>query len=224
MSAEAFYKKMQNQIDFETHAETLLNPLFESELRFGSATSWGLEFLAKKDVGRLRGLAGYTWSRVTRLFPDLNEAKSYNAIFDRPHQINISLSYDLTNRWTIGANWNFLSGAPYSVPISFYQYNGLEIPIYGQKNNGRLPAYHRLDLTANLRLNKNPESKFRHDLTFSIFNFYGRKNPLFVNFNKEELGYRDFKIPSNLLESQYAISQFYLFQFTPSVSYNFRWR
>jgi hypothetical protein len=224
LSAEAFYKKMQNQIDFETHAETLLNPFFESELRFGSATSWGLEFLAKKDVGRVRGLAGYTWSRVTRLFSDLNEAKSYNAMFDRPHQTNISLSYDLTNRWTIGANWNFLSGAPYSVPISFYQYNGLEIPIYGQKNNGRLPAYHRLDLTANLRLNKNPESKFRHDLTFSIFNFYGRKNPLFVNFNKEELGYRDFKIPANLLESQYAISQFYLFQFTPSVSYNFRWR
>jgi len=224
LTAEVFYKQMQHQIDFETHAETLLNPFFESELRFGTSKSYGLELLAKKDLGRLRGLAGYTYSRVTRTFPDLNEGRSYNALFDRPHQINFSIAYDLTARWTMGANWNFLSGAPYTSPVSFYQYNGLEVPIYDQKNNDRLPSYHRLDLTANLKLNKNPEKKFKHDLTFSVFNLYGRKNPLFINFNKEEQAYRDFKVPSNLLESERAISQFYLFQFSPSVSYNFRWR
>ncbi len=224
LSAEVFYKKMQHQIDFETHAETLLNPFFESELRFGTAKSYGLELLAKKDLGRLRGLAGYTFSRVTRNFPDLNEGRSYNAMFDRPHQINSSLAYDLTKRWTLGATWNFLSGSPYTSPVSFYQYNGLEVPIFDQKNNDRLPSYHRLDFTANFKLNKNPEKKFKHDLTFSVFNLYGRKNPLFVNFNKEEQSYRDFKVPANLLQSEHAISQFYLFQFTPAVSYNFRWR
>jgi hypothetical protein len=31
-------------------------------------------------------------------------------------------------------------------------------------------------------------------------------------------------VPSNLLASETAISQFYLFQFTPSISYNFKWR
>jgi hypothetical protein len=224
LTAEVFYKKMHNQIDFESHAETLLNPFFESELRFGAATSHGLELQAKKDLGRLRGLAGYTYSRVMRTFPGLNEGRSYNALFDRPHQINFSIAYDITTRWTMGASWNFLSGAPYSSPVSFYQYNGLEVPIYDQKNNDRLPSYHRLDLTASLKLNKNPGQKFKHDLTFSVFNLYGRKNPLFVNFNKEEQAYRDFKVPANLLESERALSQFYLFQFTPSVSYNFRWR
>lgn len=224
LSGEVFGKIMQNQIDFETHAETLLNPFFESELRFGQARSYGFELLAKKELGRIRGLAGYTFSRVTRTFPDLNQGRSYNALFDRPHQLNITLSYDLDPWWTFSANWNFLSGAPFSSPVSFYQFNGLEVPVYGQKNNDRLPSYHRLDVTANLKLNKNPENKFKHDLTFSIFNLYGRKNPLFVNFNKEEVSYRDFKVPANLLESQYAISQFYLFQVTPCISYNFRWR
>ncbi len=224
LSGEVFGKIMQNQIDFETHAETLLNPFFESELRFGQARSYGFELMVKKDLGRVRGLAGYTFSRVTRTFPDLNQGRSYNALFDRPHQLNITLSYDLNPRWTFSANWNFLSGAPFSSPVSFYQFNGLEVPVYGQKNNDRLPSYHRLDVTANLKLNKNPENKFKHDLTFSIFNLYGRKNPLFVNFNKEEISYRDFKVPANLLESQYAISQFYLLQVTPCISYNFRWR
>jgi hypothetical protein len=121
-------------------------------------------------------------------------------------------------------NWNYLSGTPYSSPVSFYSFNGLEVPIYGQRNNDRLPDYHRLDVSASLKLNKNPEKKFQHNLTFSVFNLYGRKNPLFINYNKTQLSERDFKVPSNLLESERAISQFYLFQVTPSISYNFKWR
>lgn len=224
LSSEVFFKHMQHQIDFETHAETLLNPFFESELRFGSARAYGLELLAKKDLGRVRGLVGYTYSRVTRIFPDLNNGKRYNALFDRPHQINLSVSYDVTARWALSTSWNFLSGSTYSAPVSFYQFNGLEIPIYGQKNNDRLPAYHRLDVSANLKLNRNLEKKYQHELSFSIYNLYGRKNPLFVNFNKEEIAYGNFEIPSNLVDSQRSISQFYLFQVAPSISYNFRWR
>lgn len=224
LSSELFYKHMQNQIDFETHAETLLNPFFESELRFGSARAYGLELLAKKDLGRARGLVGYTFSRVKRNFPDLNNGKSYNALFDRPHQINLSVSYDVTARWALSASWNFLSGSAYSSPVSFYQFNGLEIPVYGQKNNDRLPAYHRLDVSANLKLNRNPEKRYQHEFSFSIYNLYGRKNPLFVNYNKEEISYRNFEIPTNLIDSQRSISHFYLFQVAPSISYNFRWR
>jgi CarboxypepD_reg-like domain/TonB-dependent Receptor Plug Domain len=224
LSAETFFKYMRNQIDFETHAETLLNPLFEGELRFGSAQAYGIELLAKKDRGRLRGLMGYTFSRATRTFADLNNGKRYNALFDRPHQANVSLSYDLTKRWVISTSWNLLTGAPYTSPISFYEFNGLEVPVYGQKNNARMPTYHRLDVTATVKLNRNREKKYQHDLSLSIFNFYGRKNPLFINFNKEQLTENDFKIPTDLINSQYSISQFYLFQATPSISYNFRWR
>lgn len=223
-SGELYYKLQKNQIDFDSHAEILLNPFFESELRFGKARAYGLELIAKKDLGRLRGSAGYTFSKVTRTFSDINNGFSYNALFDRPHQFNIALSYDLTTRWSLGTSWGFLSGSTYSAPVSFYQFNGLEVPVYSQKNNARLPSYHRLDVSANLKLNRNSESKFKHELSFSIFNFYGRKNPLYINYNKEELAFRDFKVPTDLLHSQHAISQFYLFRFSPSVTYNFRWR
>jgi outer membrane cobalamin receptor len=220
--AEGYYKEMQNQIEYEAHAETLLNPLIEGELRFGKAKAYGAEFLIKKDEGRLRGWLGYTYSRARRTFAEINNGKSYNAFYDRPHEINLVLGYDLSLRLNLGMNWVYYTGSPYSAPISFFQYNGLETPIYGQKNNSRLPDYHRMDISATYKLNKNPNKKYRHDLTFSVFNFYGRKNTLFINYNKTETEDGGFKIPSNLLASERVTSQYFLYRFTPSLTYNFR--
>lgn len=215
---------MKNQIDYKAHAETLLNPLLEGELFFGEAQGYGIEFQMKKEEGRLRSWVGYSYSRAKRKFSDLNNGREFNAFYDRPHQLSIVLSYDLNSRWNVGMNWNYYTGAPYSSPISYYNFNGLEIPVYGQKNNDRLPDYHRLDLSATLNLNKNTESRFKHNLMFSIYNVYGRKNALFINYNKTEQQDGGFKIPSNLLERETVSTQFYLFQFTPSIAYNFKWR
>jgi hypothetical protein len=224
LAVEVFYKQMYNQIDYETHAENFLNPTFESELRFGKARAYGIEWLLKKEEGRLRGLVGYSYARAKRTFADLNDGKSFNAFSDRPHQANIMLSYNLTSKWEVGINWNYLTGAPFSSPVSFYSFNGLEVPLYGQKNNDRLPNYHRLDASATLKLNKRSESNYQHSLTFSIYNLYGRKNAVFINYNKNQLGDRDFKIPSNLLVSERTVSQIFLFQFTPAISYIFKWK
>lgn len=224
LSAEAFYKKMTHQIDYESHAETLLNPLLESELRFGSTAAYGIELLLKKDAGRLRGWAGYSYSRAKQKFNDINQGKPFSAFYDRPHQINLVFAYDLNFRWNLGMNWVYSTGTPFSSPTSFYSYNGQEVPIYGQKNNDRLPDYHRLDLSATLRLNKNPENKYKHSLSFSVYNFYSRKNPVFVNYNKTQESDGSFKIPAELLDVSRVTSQFYLFRFSPSISYNFKWR
>lgn len=222
LTAEAFYKKMEHQIDYNAHAETLLNPLLERELRFGTATAYGIELLAKKDMGRLRGWAGYTYSRARRKFADINEGKVYNAFYDRPHQVNLMVAYDISLRWNVGLNWTYSTGAPFSSPVSFYWYNGEEVPVYGQKNNDRMPDYHRLDMSATFKLNKNPEKRFQHSVSFSVFNLYGRKNSLFVNYNKMENGDGDLHIPSNLLDGNRVTSHFYMFQFTPSIAYNFK--
>jgi hypothetical protein len=222
LTAEAFYKKMQHQIDYNAHAETLLNPLVERELRFGNASAYGIELLAKKDAGRLRGWAGYTYSRARRKFADINEGKVYNAFYDRPHQVNLMVAYDISLRWNVGLNWTYSTGAPFSSPVSFYKYNGEEVPVYGQKNNDRLPDYHRLDMSATFKLNKNPEKRFQHSVSCSVYNLYGRKNSLFVNYNKIVNSQGDIQIPANLLDGNRVTSHFYMFQFTPSIAYNFK--
>lgn len=224
VTAEVFYKRMERQIEYENHAETLLNPLVEGELRFGKGMSYGVELMAKKETGRWRGWVGYTWSRALRQFDDINQGARFPAFFDRPHQINAMVSYDVTHRWNVGANWIFLSGAPFTSPVGFYSFNGLEVPLYGARNNDRLPDYHRMDISATLKLNRNLERKFQHSLGVSIFNFYARKNPLFINFNKSVAEDGTLKIPSDLLNAQRFTSQLYLFQFTPSLTYQFKWR
>jgi hypothetical protein len=224
LTAEVFYKRMNNQIDYDAHAETLLNPLLESQLRFGRGTSYGLEVLAKKDEGRVRGWAGYTFSRAFRRTAGVNGGRRYNAFYDRPHQVNMMLSYDLTARWNVGMNWVYSTGAPFSSPTGFYSYNGEEIPVFTEKNNDRLPDYHRLDLAGTFRLNRKTDKKFTHSLSFSVYNFYARKNALFINYNKTETSEGTLRIPTNLLEPDRITSQYYLFRFTPSVSYNFKWR
>ncbi len=224
LEVEVFHKDMTNQIDYEAHAETLLNPFVERELRFGKGTSSGIELITKKNEGRLRGWVGYSYSRARRKFDEVNGGKTFNAFFDRPHEINLVANYDLNLRWQVGMNWSYFTGAPFSAPISFYKFNDQEVPVYGQKNNERLPDYQRLDLSASLRLNKNVSNRFRHDLSFSIYNFFGRKNPIFINYNKTPVGDNRYDVPINLLEKTRAPSQVFLFQFIPSITYNFKWQ
>lgn len=223
-SAEVFIKRMSNQIDFESHPETLLNPLIEGELRFGKGRARGLELMLRKDEGRVRGWIGYTFSRSRLTFDEINGEKTFNAFSDRPHQINLLASYDASVRWNLNLNWIYTTGAPYSAPSSYYNFNGQQIPIYADKNNARLPDYHRMDFSAVYKINRNPEKKYQHNISFSVFNLYGRKNPLFVNYNKTEDANGDLAVPSNLVEANRVTSEYYLFSVIPSISYNFKWR
>ncbi len=221
---EAYDKHMANLIDFVPHAETMLNPLLESQLLFGKGRANGVEVQLKKTEGRVRGLAGYTYSRSKRTFDGINSGRTFNAFSDRPHQVNLTLSYEVNPRWELGANWNFSTGAPFSSPVGFYSFNGSSVPVFGENNNDRLPDYHRLDISGTWKLNRNPEQKYQHSLTFSIFNFYGRKNALFYNYNKVVAADGSLDTPGNLLSANYVVSKYYLSRFTPSVAYNFRWR
>ncbi len=221
-SVEGFYKWMHNQIDYTDHAQMLLNPLVESELRFGNAESVGLEILLKKDHGRLTGWLGYAISHSTRNIDEINDNRPYPATWDRPHDLSLFAAYDLTDRINISANWIYMTGSAFSSPVSFYYYNGHSVALYTDKNNDRLPDYHRLDLSMIFDLNRSDE-KFDHNLVLSIWNLYNRKNPIAVNFNKTKTDEGNFVIPSNIYTTpQLVPTQLYLFGFVPSVTYNFK--
>jgi hypothetical protein len=221
-SIEGFYKWMHNQIDYTDHAQMLLNPLVESELRFGNAESAGLEILLKKDHGKLTGWLGYAISHSTRNIDEINDNRPYPATWDRPHDLSLFAAYDLTDRINISANWIYMTGSAFSSPVSFYYYNGHSVALYTDKNNDRLPDYHRLDLSMIFDLNRSDE-RFDHNLVLSIWNLYNRKNPIAVNFNKIKTDEGNFVIPSNIYTTpQLVPTQLYLFGFVPSLTYNFK--
>ncbi len=225
ISAEVYYKKMYNQIDYANHAGMFLNPYIEGALRFGTANSYGLELFISKSKGKFTGWLGYSYTRTFRKIKDVNNDESFPAVYDKPHYITLNLSYQPVQRWQFNMNWVFTSGIRFSAPTGFYYYRGKNIPVYTEKNNAKLPDYHRMDVSVSYRLNKNPKAKYMHRLMFSVYNLYARENPVSVNFNKIETENGDYVIPSDIIaERRLLPTEIYLFGVVPSISYTFKWR
>jgi len=223
-SAEGYYKKMYNQIDYIDHAEMLLNPIVETQLRYGSVKAYGMELMIKKTAGRLNGWIGYSLSRAIRKTEDINQNREYPAFYDRPHELTLFVSYDISKRFNTSLNWYYSTGAAVTMPSSYYYYNGLTLPVYHEKNNERFPDYHRMDLSFLFRLNRNVR-KFQHQIGLSIYNLYGRKNPIFINFNKIENGNSEFVIPGNLIDPpQLLTTNTFVYNVVPSITYHFQFQ
>lgn len=221
-SAEAFYKRFYNQVDYKDHANMLYNPLIEGELRFGKAWSYGAELLLRKTGGKFTGWIGYSYSRSFRQIEGINNNKSFRSTYDRPHNISISLSYKPGMRWDFSAHWIYLTGSAFSSPTGFYSVNGYTVPLYGEKNNDRLPDYHRMDLSVAFVISK-PGNKFRHSLILNLYNAYGRNNPFSVNFNKMMNDNGDIVVPANM-NGDYKLvpTSISVAGVIPSLNYTFR--
>ncbi len=222
-SAETYYKHFYNYIDYAPHANMLYNPLIEGEIRNGEAWSYGLEMMFRKAFGKLSGWIGYTYSRVFVKTPGVNNGASYRAFQDRPHHLTLFLSYDTRKRWAFSANWMLLSGAAITTPVAFYDYDGYVVPIYGEKNNDRLPPYHRLDLSVNFRLNRDELSRYRHSIILNLYNAYGRTNPYFLSFNRMEDPGGDYVVPADHSEIPTMVpTALSVSEIIPSINYQFR--
>lgn len=222
ITAESFYKRINNQIDYADHAKMLLNPYIEGELRQGKATSYGTELTLKKIQGKINGWVSYTISKTTMQSPGINNDNPYPTFYDRPHDFNIFVSYITDKRWQFGTTWIYSTGAAVTTPTLFFYYQGYQIPVYSNKNNDRLPDYHRLDFTIRYKINK-PERKIQHDLTLIIYNVYARQNPYVVNFNKIMNDEKRVVIPTNLYGGYEAVAtQTSLSGIIPSISYTIK--
>jgi len=219
--SEAYVKKMRNQIDYKDHAKLLLNPFLESQLLFGEGNAYGIETMLSKKAGRLSGWLSYTLSRSFLQVQGINNNKPYPSYGDRPHDLSLFISYRIKPRLELTSNFIYMTGSPFTAPTAFYYYENIQVPIYDKRNNDRLPDYHRLDLALNWNLRKK-EGRFNHELIFSVYNVYGRKNPVAIHFNKIELEGGQLVIPYDFYSKPTLVpSQMYLYQMVPSVSYHF---
>ncbi len=225
VSVETYYKKLINIIDFPGHPNLLLNPLIESEIRTGTGKAYGLEVSAEKEKGNFQFVSSYSYSRAINKIKDVNNGRTYPSTFDKPHNLKLNLSYNNGKRSFFSVNWQYSSGMRYSSPTSFFYFNGYTLPIYENKNNAKLPDYHRLDISAKFILNKKENNKYKHSLTFSVYNLYNKKNYIGVNFSKIETDGNTFYVPSNFIEENEIIpTATYLTGIFPAISYQFEIR
>lgn len=210
-STELYYKWMKNQVDYKEHADLILNPEVEGQLRFGKAYSYGLELMTSKTKGKIQGWISYTLSKTTKEFPDLNGGNPFPSYFDRRHNISVNLNYNFNKRIRLSTNWIYLSGTPITLPVGRYIFGNMVVPLYSGKNTYRMPDYHRLDLGLILRSKPKPGRKFSGEWSFSVYNTYNRKNAWMIYFQPDE--------NNNLVTEAVKL---YMFPVIPAISYNFK--
>jgi hypothetical protein len=213
-SLEVYYKDMENQIEYkEGYTPTSIDDT-ENSFVFGRGWSYGTELFVNKTQGKLTGWVGYTLSWTWRRFPDLNSGNKYPAKFDRRHDLSIVAMYALNDKWRLSATFVYGSGNATTLPQRFYFVNGILTQEYSRINEYRLPAYHRLDLSAVLTPRKNAGRNFKTEWVFSIYNAYSRQNPYFIYFDQSGSAAQG--------DLQVQARQVSLFPIIPAVTFNFR--
>lgn len=212
-SVEVYYKNMQNQIEYkEGYTPGLSDP--EEEFVFGKGWSYGSEFFVNKIQGKLTGWVGYTLSWTWRKFTALNDGEKFPAKYDRRHDLSVVATYAHNPRWRFGSVFVYGTGNATSLPERFYIVEGVLTQEYSSINQYRLPAYHRLDLSATYTPKSKPGKKLQSNWVFSIYNVYSRKNPYFIYYDQTGSAYN-----GTLKVEALQVS---LFPILPSVTWNFK--
>lgn len=199
-SVEFYYKSLKNMIDFKGGTRIIMNENIEQDLVNAAGRAYGMEFMIRKESGRLRWTVGYTYSRSllksTGKFSSeiINNGKWFPSNFDKPHDLAVTLNYLSTRRISLSAAYAYSTGRPITYPISGYELDGLELIHYSDRNRYRIPDYMRVDLslkvTGNLR-----SRKIAHPYwTFSVYNLLGRQNVYSIYFTHEEGVVKGYKL------------------------------
>ena len=217
LEVESFYKNIDNRIDYIDGANLIANNAIERVVLNGEARAYGLELLLRKNKGRLTGWLGYTLSRSeqrtpgrTAIEPGINNGEWYRTNYDKTHDLSVTGSYELNKKWQLNANFIFQTGLATTYPNAQYEYEGITIPVYGERNGDRLPEYHRLDLSATYNPNIGKDKSFESYWNFGIYNVYNRQNAYSISFRE------------NSDTGQNEAVRLSLFGIIPSVTYNFK--
>lgn len=190
LSVEGYFKTMRSLIGYKEGTNLFLNTDFDDQLIQGKGRSYGLEFLLRKETGKLTGWISYTLSKTDRQFNEIIGGDWFPARYDRRHNGAVVLQYAINQRWSASLVWEFISGARFTPIIGQYAliaptFTGVNlIPVYSEINAVKLANSHRLDV--GLKFRSKPEKKFRWHWFAGVYNAYNRANPVGINIEQDE--------------------------------------
>ncbi len=217
LETEIYYKKVKNRIDYIDGADLIANEAIEQVVLNGRSRAYGLEVLLRKNTGKLNGWISYTLSRSEQQTPGrtageigINNGNWYSTGYDKTHNLAVTASYQLNEKWSFGSTFALQSGQPVTYPNGQYEYGGVIVPSYGTRNGDRLPAYHHLDVSTTYIPKPDKKKGWQGEWVFSIYNLYNRMNSASMTFRQNEDTGRNEAVRLSI------------FGFIPSVTYNFK--
>ncbi|SFG62688.1 TonB-dependent receptor [Pontibacter chinhatensis] len=216
-SAEGYYKKLYNLVEYKDGARLLLNKTLDADLLPGEGKAYGVELMVRRKGKKLTGWASYTFSRALRQVdgttPEekINRGELFPSNFDKPHDFTVVMNQQLSRLISVSANFTYSTGRPTTYPESVAKIGGLLMVNYSDRNQYRIPDYHRLDVALIIDGSKKRNPNSISNWTFSVYNLYGRKNPYSVYFKP---------IYGGSIPQAYKLSV--IGSAVPAISYNFK--
>ncbi len=207
-TVEGYYKTIDNIYDYKDGKSFNSAVEIETLLLGGKGRSYGMEFLAKKNIGRFTGWVGYTLSWTENKIDGINNNQWYVANNDRRHDISVVAMYELSPEWSLAATWVYNTGQALTAPSAKYDLGGETIYYYAERNGYRAPDYHRLDVSFTHTIKKENHTS---EWSFGVYNLYNRYNPYMITFENDP------QSPTGTKTIQTS-----LFGIIPSVSYTIK--
>ncbi len=217
-SVEGYYKRSVNLLEYKDGASFAGgNGTWQDKVVAGDGWSYGVELLLQRKIGPVTGWIGYTWSRTMRQFnregQEINFGKPFHAKYDREHDLSITLQYQITPLIDIAGTFVYGTGSRATLAAKDYfdPTINANVQYFSERNNYKMPDYHRLDLGANFHFpHKKPGKNgwcknAEHLLNVSIYNVYCHDNPYMLLENKN-----------------HQLRQISIFPIIPGISYTFK--
>ncbi len=208
VSVEGYYKSIDDVYDYRDGKSLYSEIEIERLILGGKGRSYGLEFCAHKNEGRLTGWLSYTLSWAENKIEGINGGNWYTATNDRRHDIAIVGMYQINDRWNLSATWRYNTGQALTAPSAKYEVDGHTYYYYAERSGYRAPAYHRLDVGATYT---RKTRRTTQEWAFGVYNAYNRYNPYVIRFENDP------ESPSGTKTMQTS-----LFGIIPSVSFTIR--
>lgn len=200
-SLEVFYRELDGLVVAKDFARLLANPQIETEMLNAEGIAYGAELSIKRDFGKLNVDASFTYMRSLRRTVNnpsgvaINRGEWFPSDFDSPYNLVLTAVWKQKPSRTISANFVYRSGRPVTVPVGAFElYPSWTIPTFSDRNQFRIPAYHRLDFAYTFDDGILSRRAFKTDFTVSIYNVYARQNPYSVFFQKDGTFFKAFQL------------------------------
>jgi hypothetical protein len=183
LNVEAYYKKFTQLISLNRFKTKSSDKNYFVETGDAKGIDVSLKFEGKRS---------YVWGAYSLGYVTRDDGvQIYPPVFDRRHNLNLVATYLLGKKknWELGARWNFGSGFPFTQTQGFYSsfpFNdgvstnvgtdnpGIGIVYDTKRNGGRLPYYHRLDISLKRTFEFSKHTKL--EVVASCTNVYDRPN------------------------------------------------
>jgi hypothetical protein len=199
LDVELYYRTMRDLFELNPFVTDAAGLDYPDLFRFGTGYAYGVELFFERQAGSLTGFLGYTFGITRRKFPGFNSmvlddpanARFYPPKYDRTHDLNLVLNYDISENWRATSVFSFATGQAFTEPAGRTQLSNIpwsgtvrETFVVENLNASRLPSYHRLDLGI---------SRFGSffgladaEWQLQVINAYSRRNIWFYQYDFDE--------------------------------------